>query len=96
MESTTEINTPSDDQRICDNSYCDKNEFINNSNVNNNNLIAATYILSFLLYYQNCQGLRTKTNIFYRNASGCDYDIIALSETWLRDAIGDSELFGGG
>lgn len=45
------------------------------------------------VYYQNARGLRTKTHNFYCNLLEVDYDIIALSETWLIDGIYNSELF---
>lgn len=45
------------------------------------------------IFYQNTRGLRTKTNVFYRNVSVNSYDIILLTETWLLDSIKDSELF---
>lgn len=45
------------------------------------------------VYYQNARGMRTKTNIFYRNVCSNNYDIILLTETWLVDGIADSELF---
>lgn len=44
-------------------------------------------------YYQNVRGLRTKTSTFFRNLQLENYDIIALTETWLNDNITDSELF---
>lgn len=46
----------------------------------------------FTLYYQNVRGLRTKTNTLQKALSSCDYDVIAFTETWLRDDILDSEL----
>jgi hypothetical protein len=45
------------------------------------------------IYYQNVRGLRTKTGIFYESILAENYDIIALSETWLNDSIHSSELF---
>lgn len=45
------------------------------------------------VYYQNARGMRTKTNIFYRNVCSNNYDIILLTEMWLVDGIADSELF---
>lgn len=45
------------------------------------------------IYYQNCRGLRTKTNDFYRNLCMSNYDIISLTETWLLGDISDTELF---
>lgn len=44
------------------------------------------------VYYQNTRGLRTKTNIFFRNLLSCDYDVICLTETWLLPGIYDSEI----
>lgn len=44
-------------------------------------------------YYQNIRGLRTKTKDFFLATSACDYDIIALTETWLTSSFHDSELF---
>lgn len=46
------------------------------------------------MYYQNVRGLRSKTKDFLLASTACNYDVIALSETWLVPAIYDSELFG--
>lgn len=45
------------------------------------------------MYYQNVRGLRTKTGKFKLSSNGCDYDIIALTETGLHSSIHDGELF---
>lgn len=45
------------------------------------------------MYYQNARGLRTKTHAFRRGVLLSSYDIISLTETWLPDGLGDSELF---
>lgn len=45
------------------------------------------------MYYQNVRGLRTKLPEFRNNLQACNYEIIALTETWLHTAIHDSELF---
>ncbi|CAH2085474.1 unnamed protein product [Euphydryas editha] len=45
------------------------------------------------VYYQNVRGLRTKTNIFFRNIIQVDYDIVCLTETWLLSGIYDQEIF---
>lgn len=37
------------------------------------------------IYYQNCNGLRTKQSEFYNNFVGCSYDIVCLTETWLNN-----------
>lgn len=43
--------------------------------------------------YQNVRGLRTKVTNFNNSVTACEYDIIALSETWLSNDIRDGELF---
>lgn len=48
------------------------------------------------IYYQNTQGLRTKTQTFYENLLSCNYDVICLTETWLNGNIFSGELFGDG
>lgn len=45
------------------------------------------------MYYQNVRGLRMKTKHFKLSSTGCNYDIIALSETGLNSTIYDGELF---
>lgn len=45
------------------------------------------------MYYQNCRGLRTQTKDFYENVACNSYDIIVITETWLKDNINDRELF---
>jgi hypothetical protein len=45
------------------------------------------------LYYQNCRGLRSKTNDFKLNVACNFYDIICISETWLMDSVFDGQLF---
>ena len=44
------------------------------------------------VYYQNAGGIRTKTKQFYLALASSDYDVIALSETWLQEDIVDAEL----
>ena len=39
------------------------------------------------------RGLRTKTHDFYCSLLQEDYDIIALTETWLVNEINNSEIF---
>ncbi|CAH2096644.1 unnamed protein product [Euphydryas editha] len=48
---------------------------------------------SLNIYYQNTQGLRTKTSTFKRNLTLNQFDIISLTETWLLDGVFDQELF---
>jgi Reverse transcriptase (RNA-dependent DNA polymerase)/Endonuclease-reverse transcriptase len=45
------------------------------------------------LYYQNARGLRTKTNDLLHNVQLSTYDIICLTETWLKDGVFNRELF---
>nr|XP_049463988.1 uncharacterized protein LOC125906927 [Anopheles coluzzii] len=44
-------------------------------------------------YYQNVRGLRTKTKEFHLALSEADFDLIALTETWLVDNIPSALLF---
>ncbi|CAG9094421.1 unnamed protein product [Plutella xylostella] len=52
-------------------------------------------MINLKVYYQNVRGLRTKTDTFSRNVGLNDYDVIALTETWLYEGIYDEELFDG-
>lgn len=45
------------------------------------------------VYYQNVRGLRTKTSDFRYEVSTNNFDLIALTETWLHDGINSSEVF---
>ncbi|CAH1968771.1 unnamed protein product [Acanthoscelides obtectus] len=47
-----------------------------------------------IIYYQNTGGLRSKTTGFFNNVRASGYDIICLTETWLKDGVCSSELFG--
>lgn len=42
--------------------------------------------------YQNVRGLNTKTHEFYKSVSSGDYELIAISETWIQNGLHDSEL----
>lgn len=46
-------------------------------------------------YYQNVRGLNTKCNELFINSllAHQQFDLIALTETWLNDSVHDSELF---
>lgn len=46
-----------------------------------------------IVYYQNVRGLKSKTSTFFLNSTASNFDIIALSETWLNPNIMDNELF---
>lgn len=48
---------------------------------------------SMNLYYQNVRGLRTKSKAFYLATAAHDFDIIALTESWLTPAQLTSEYF---
>lgn len=45
------------------------------------------------IYYQNVNGMKTKINDFRLSLLVSDYDVIVLTETWLREEYHDSELF---
>lgn len=44
------------------------------------------------LYYQNIRGVNTKTHI-RSNFSAADFEIITLTETWLKCDFSSSEIF---
>lgn len=43
--------------------------------------------------YQNVRGLNTKINTFFKSVSHGEYDVVALTETWLQDDVKTSEIF---
>ena len=45
------------------------------------------------IYYQNVRGLRTKCKELYLSTSASNFDVIALTETWLNPSFNDNELF---
>lgn len=45
------------------------------------------------IYYQNPRGLRTKSKSFFLSTHACDYDIVALTETWFNDSHLSTEYF---
>ncbi|XP_053699446.1 uncharacterized protein LOC128746423 [Sabethes cyaneus] len=49
---------------------------------------------SITVYYQNVRGLRTKIEDLFLTVSNAEYDIIALTETWLNEEIHSVQLFG--
>lgn len=53
--------------------------------------MTARHILSF--YYQNANGLRTKSNEFITGVLNSNYDIICITETWLNDGFYSREFF---
>lgn len=48
----------------------------------------------FSIYYQNTRGLNTKISDFSLSVLSSDYDVIALTETWLKQSVDNTELFG--
>uniref|UniRef100_A0A8D8UW62 Endonuclease/exonuclease/phosphatase domain-containing protein n=1 Tax=Cacopsylla melanoneura TaxID=428564 RepID=A0A8D8UW62_9HEMI len=48
------------------------------------------------IYYQNCNGLRTKNEEFKSNCDERDYDFIGLTETWLKEDIHIGDYFSSG
>lgn len=49
---------------------------------------------SLTLYYQNTRGLNSKISDCYLNIMCSNYDVIILTETWLKPSVGDTEIFG--
>lgn len=49
---------------------------------------------TFIISYQNVRGLNTKVSDFYNNVclTQNEYDMIAVSETWVNDSVYDNEL----
>lgn len=45
------------------------------------------------MYYQNVRGLRTKSKDFFLNTNASNYEIFALTETWLTSAHYSEEYF---
>lgn len=45
------------------------------------------------LYYQNVRGLRTKCKLFSENVYKSNYDVIAVTESWLNSLVHSGELF---
>lgn len=45
------------------------------------------------IYYQNVRGLRSKHREFFCSSSSCEWEIIALSETWLNASHKSAEYF---
>lgn len=48
--------------------------------------------MSLTIYYQNVRGLRSKTRELLMAVNRNNYDIIILTETWLRDGIFNGEI----
>lgn len=49
--------------------------------------------MALKIYYQNVNGLRSKTHDFYLSVCNCDFDVLMLTETSLNDSFCNSELF---
>lgn len=52
-------------------------------------------IINISCLYQNVRGVRTRVGQFSMSSQENKSDIIAVSETWLRDGISSGELFNG-
>lgn len=50
------------------------------------------YQLALHIYYQNVRGMRTKLHLFNENLHSCDFDVIAITESWLDNGIFDNEI----
>lgn len=49
-------------------------------------------ITNVTIYYQNCLSIRNKLFDLRLNLLNCNYDIVILTETWLREGICDGEI----
>lgn len=80
---------------LCDTSLIDHIASIDASrnppHASNRPLTANSQRLS--LFYQNVRGLRSKSKEFFLATSAANFDIIALTETWLTDGHNSSEYF---
>lgn len=47
----------------------------------------------FTLYYQNCRSLNNKLIEFSLSLLSSDFDVIAITETWLKPTVLNNELF---
>lgn len=56
-------------------------------------MVSSEVLKSFPIYYQNVNGLRTKTSTFRRAVQMCHYKIIVLTETGLTESINSNEIF---
>lgn len=45
------------------------------------------------IYYQNVRGLQTKSKEFYLSSCSSNYDIVALTETWINNSHKSEEFF---
>ena len=45
------------------------------------------------IFYQNVRGINTKLSDIYIKSFDLEYDIVALTETWLQESVIDSEIF---
>lgn len=43
--------------------------------------------------YQNVRGLNSKIDKFYSSISECEFEVVALTETWIQQDVLNSELF---
>lgn len=49
---------------------------------------------SLVIFYQNCRGLNSKIKDFSLSIISADYDVVALTEAWLKSSTLSTELFG--
>ena len=45
------------------------------------------------VYYQNVRGLNTKIANFFNGVCSSEFDVVVLTETWLRESVLDREIF---
>mgnify|MGYP005982009899 FL=1 len=54
--------------------------------------MGSSNVLQFNFQYQNVGGMNTKLFRFFKSATGCGSDLIAVSETWLTDSVSSLEI----
>ena len=55
--------------------------------------ICKTITITHRIFYQNVRGLNTKLSNLYLKRFGLEYDIVAMTETWLNSSVQNSEIF---
>lgn len=75
-------------------SFPDHTHITTQTHIFNNNPSPILQLKPFSIYYQNSRGLNTKIVDFSLSLLASDYDVITLTETWLRSNVDSCELFG--
>lgn len=81
---------------ICGNKVTSKYDIDNSNNNKSNskqNNIPSNDMTNVRVYYQNVRGLGSKHKKFFCTSSTYDYDIVILTETWLKKTHLNAEYF---